>query len=548
MADTSVSNGQENKSFISTPPQEEEYDVIVLGTGLPESILAAAYSRIGQRVLHIDRNEYYAGEWGTFNLDLISEWAKTHQGELDRSSSANQYDHFMQDNEILFPLSVEDQSYSHVKERIHIPLHPDIARIEEIASDAAKLAIGGDDVIKADQQGETTDSGKAEEKGLVKDVDRDDTKLIKTRDKKEEGTMVTMRDLMKESRRFNIDLRAQLLWSKGDLVELLISSRVGKYLEFRAVEATYLMTNKGLEQVREEFEGKPFVDFMKYHKLSVNVQQFVVYAIAMVQDNVTTEGQTDQLLTEDGLLRTQRFLRSLGTYGKTPFLSPSYGVAELCQAFCRLCAVYGGVYMLRKKAIGLICKREEENNNSLLCNRVLFDDGQVITTKRVVVSPSYFTKECLPTVSEVTRGIYIVNDPLVTTNGNKNANGITMSIIPPGLTNNKQSIEVLQLGPGSQATPTDKYLVHLTCQSVGETPEHDLEPVEKLLFRQDDDDEASSKPRVLYSLLFRQSVASSTVHNQPMNVYMCGGCEKNFDSDEAVRMARSLFNLISPEQ
>lgn len=31
------------------------YDVIIVGTGLTESILAAALSRIGKIVLHIDR-------------------------------------------------------------------------------------------------------------------------------------------------------------------------------------------------------------------------------------------------------------------------------------------------------------------------------------------------------------------------------------------------------------------------------------------------------------------------------------------------------------
>jgi RAB protein geranylgeranyltransferase component A len=33
----------------------KDYDVIVIGTGLTESILAAALSRIGKIVLHIDR-------------------------------------------------------------------------------------------------------------------------------------------------------------------------------------------------------------------------------------------------------------------------------------------------------------------------------------------------------------------------------------------------------------------------------------------------------------------------------------------------------------
>jgi RAB protein geranylgeranyltransferase component A len=33
----------------------KKYDIIISGTGLTESILAAAFSRIGKSVLHIDR-------------------------------------------------------------------------------------------------------------------------------------------------------------------------------------------------------------------------------------------------------------------------------------------------------------------------------------------------------------------------------------------------------------------------------------------------------------------------------------------------------------
>ena len=40
----------------------EEYDVIVLGTGLKECILSGMLSVSGKKVLHIDRNPYYGGE------------------------------------------------------------------------------------------------------------------------------------------------------------------------------------------------------------------------------------------------------------------------------------------------------------------------------------------------------------------------------------------------------------------------------------------------------------------------------------------------------
>ncbi|KAF0990687.1 hypothetical protein HZS_3282 [Henneguya salminicola] len=46
----------------------EEYDVIVLGTGVVECIVSGLLSVSGKKVLHIDRNPYYGGESASMNL------------------------------------------------------------------------------------------------------------------------------------------------------------------------------------------------------------------------------------------------------------------------------------------------------------------------------------------------------------------------------------------------------------------------------------------------------------------------------------------------
>ena len=46
----------------------EEYDVIVLGTGLKECVLSGLLAVKGKRVLHLDRNDYYGGETASLNL------------------------------------------------------------------------------------------------------------------------------------------------------------------------------------------------------------------------------------------------------------------------------------------------------------------------------------------------------------------------------------------------------------------------------------------------------------------------------------------------
>ena len=52
----------------------KEYDVIIAGTGLTESIVSAALSRIGKTVLHIDRECFYGGEFSSHALASLIEW------------------------------------------------------------------------------------------------------------------------------------------------------------------------------------------------------------------------------------------------------------------------------------------------------------------------------------------------------------------------------------------------------------------------------------------------------------------------------------------
>lgn len=42
---------------------EAHYDVVLSGTGLVQSILSAALSKSGKKVLHLDKNDFYGGDY-----------------------------------------------------------------------------------------------------------------------------------------------------------------------------------------------------------------------------------------------------------------------------------------------------------------------------------------------------------------------------------------------------------------------------------------------------------------------------------------------------
>lgn len=50
---------------------DDNYDIIVLGTGLTECILSGIFSVEGKKVLHMDRNDYYGGESASLNLTQL---------------------------------------------------------------------------------------------------------------------------------------------------------------------------------------------------------------------------------------------------------------------------------------------------------------------------------------------------------------------------------------------------------------------------------------------------------------------------------------------
>ncbi|MCJ1248253.1 Rab proteins geranylgeranyltransferase component A [Trapelia coarctata] len=56
---------------------ETEWDVVISGTGLPQSLLALALSPSGKKVLHVDRNGYYGGAEAALSLQDAVAWVKT---------------------------------------------------------------------------------------------------------------------------------------------------------------------------------------------------------------------------------------------------------------------------------------------------------------------------------------------------------------------------------------------------------------------------------------------------------------------------------------
>jgi Rab proteins geranylgeranyltransferase component A len=68
-----------------------EFDLVVIGTGFQESVIAAAASRIGKIVLHIDENDFYGGFWSSFNLENFINHLDKRKGDNNACRIKNAY-------------------------------------------------------------------------------------------------------------------------------------------------------------------------------------------------------------------------------------------------------------------------------------------------------------------------------------------------------------------------------------------------------------------------------------------------------------------------
>ncbi len=178
--------------------------------------------------------------------------------------------------------------------------------------------------------------------------------------------------LMVNGRNFNIDLYPKLIYSRGDLVQLLISSSVGKYLEFKSLSNLRVRTKGRMQEIpcsKEDVFTSDSIGLADKRRLmkalsmskDVLVDPFSAHLDSLgltdtLQDVVgngiaatTFVGNGKNVPSVEALKRVDRFMASVGIYGKSPLLLPMHGISEASQAFCRYAAVFGATYILGTK-------------------------------------------------------------------------------------------------------------------------------------------------------------------------------------------------------
>ncbi|KAM5145681.1 rab proteins geranylgeranyltransferase component A 1 [Mantella aurantiaca] len=525
-----------------------EFDVVILGTGLPESIVASACSRIGQRVLHLDTRNYYGGNWASFTFSGLQSWIDEYKREAAADEPATGEECVLE-SEGIVPLSrrdgtirnVEVFSYSKsddpdiVEEVSALSIKPELLSTRPTESDRVSPAheeTGTQplpDSLAPEEQAarELQDSPAHEDPATGQLLDPEsgsaghqeshqicsgdatptsescDTPDVTKGCQAESRKRVSYSDIVRDGRRFNIDLVSKFLYSRGLLIDLLIKSNVSRYTEFKNVTRilTYhsgriqqvpcsradVFSSKQLsmiekrtlmkfltfcadfEQNTEEYQDhkdSTFADFLQAKRLSPSLQHFVLCSIAMVSGNAGTV---------DGLKATQHFLRCLGRYGNTPFLFHMYGLGEIPQCFCRMSAVFGGIYCLHHSLRCLIVDGESKQ-----CTAVIDSSGKRISCNYVVVEDSYLSEETCAQVQyrQISRAVLIADRSVLRSESDQEISVLTI----PSEDGQQNAVYMTELCSSTNTCMKNTYLVHLSCSSVKSTAREDLEPVIQKLF------------------------------------------------------------------
>ncbi|CAN1141729.1 Guanosine nucleotide diphosphate dissociation inhibitor At5g09550 [Linum perenne] len=373
---------------------DEEYDVIVLGTGLKECILSGLLSVNGLKVLHMDRNDYYGGASTSLNLNQL--W-----------------------------------------------------------------------------------------------------KRFRENDTPPEG--------LGASKEYNVDMVPKFIIANGNLVRVLIHTGVTKYLNFKAVDGSYVYNKNKIHKVPAndvEALKSPLMGLFekrRARKFFIYVQDYedsdpkshegldltkvtareIISKYGLEDDTIDFIGHALALHHDDSYLdqpalnfvkRIKLYAESLARFqGGSPYIYPLYGLGELPQAFARLSAVYGGTYMLNKPD----CKVEFDDSGKAIG---VTSEGETAKCKKVVCDPSYLPDK-VKKVGRVARALCIMSHPIPNTHDSHSV----QLILPQKQLGRKSDMYLFCCSYAHNVAGKGKYIASVSTEAETDNTEAELKPGVDLL-------------------------------------------------------------------
>lgn len=392
-------------------------DILILGTGLAESILAAALAWQGVAVLHVDRNSHYGDLSSTLTIDQLKKWCvEVNQGRVP---------HF-HDAQIYIPGGKTSNKFTSKDYGIDLCPKVMFAQLDLLA------LLVQSRVYKY-----------LEFQSLLNfhifENDNFESKLSNT----------TKEDIFTDQ-----------------LLSLTTKRSLMKFLKF------VLQDNNDPAKVQLLLDNSktPIDDFLA-HNFNLRLPQAdeLIYSIGLCNKVATR--------TPEAIARMKRFLVSFDVYGNFPVMVLKYGgPGEISQGFCRSAAVAGATYKLDTKLVDFdpVTKVAKFNDGS----SVKVNEKLVVSPTQVpkFLSTSYAELEEKLQQFTVTRLIAVVRKDCKEWISEKECSAVV--VFPPNSlpTKNNHTVQVIIQNGGLGVCPEGESIWFLhSCEPHAAKAREDLE-------------------------------------------------------------------------
>jgi Rab proteins geranylgeranyltransferase component A len=268
--------------------------------------------------------------------------------------------------------------------------------------------------------------------------------------------------------------------------------------------------------------------------LGARASAFTKHAIALDPTRVVD----DESSRERNLARCRQYAQSIGVYGSTPFLAALYGAGELAQAYCRMAAVFGAVFILKCGQLSLL--RDATVASSV---RALRCDTGEIRAKQFVIAASLAPAAALAQPTTTAKRLHVCSCLLSSTLMPANADvQLPFVVVPPLEGRNAYSVYAMQLDPSMNMTANGLYSLCLWSRADddGSSAEALFDRILPLLMP------ATEAPRVLWRASWSRAVVDSAPLSTFDNVHIVGNAGGEVELDGTVSQVESLFHKLCP--
>ncbi|CAK7355554.1 unnamed protein product [Dovyalis caffra] len=353
------------------------FDLIAIGTGLAECIVAAAASASGKTVLHLDTNPFYGSHYSSLSIPELTSFLNSNSTPPPppppfTATATDSLDY------LIVNLTTQPV-YSDVEISCFCP------ELLEKNSRKFNLDLCGPRVLFcADKSIDLMLKSGASQYVEFKSID---ASFVGD----ENGKLWNVPD----SRAAIFKDKSLSLMEKNQLMRFF--KLVQGHLAATVVAGSAGGDGNGNENENDEEESKakiseedlerPFVEYLSKMRLPPKIKSIILYAIAMADYDQNDMGVCRDLLkTKDGIDRLALYQSSVGrfTNASGALIYPIYGQGELPQAFSRRAAVKGCLYVLRMPVTALLMEKDSGSYKG-----VRLASGQDLFSQKLVLDPSF---------------------------------------------------------------------------------------------------------------------------------------------------------------